>query len=1669
MVILRIISATGRLKNKIEISYRIINTTVSGPSLALGQNGIVYGTTNNLSLGTMLTSTNSGYGDFTVTFSSIPNGRYFVWVVTSSDEFLSGNATKYYSDPMTVFVTDKGYEIATTGITIANPLVIAEGTEGVDKVLTSDSSGLSKWKPIKSLFTFGHYIGELYGGGIVVDVWKEAEDEKVLIASLDDLTFDYYNGDVIDVRSQFDWSTGVAGTTAIGSGAQSLYNGRQNTDAIVAQSIALGTVYNKNGYAGSAAQVCAEYRGGGYEDWYLPAYYELNAIYNQSAILNKVFGYENVFGPFNLDIALDDIQQITYWSSTEVINPSGSSRYAYTARLGNMAIINKIEPRGYLPKIRAVRKESIYTGDGLCLALDTTNIKSFNDVSFKSGQECRWVDLVNGGMTSSYSFNLSAYPTTPTGGTIGYLLADLTTGGTLDSLAYRKMGNWGFTKISQTNTPTLYNNTGESSLVSDYFSVGAYGYLQFETIDQSNVKSSVRATINVYVSIDSGSPGAYTLIRQITNTVGDNNNASGGSPINISLAQFSGKTISIKITAPNAYYVNTSEKYGPSVDNLYVRTTTGGYQPTGPLYLPTESGFLRFNGTGSNTNSINYTTSFGSYVNFKAPIGLATTVTIEMWVRIRSQSAGILFGWRIYDVLVRNDSFGFNTGNGDVYGISAATVQRLKMIDTWAHCVFEMRSDVSYTNNKIYINGDLQTLSAQIAPYGTGGLQGVETSANRNFNGGVGKIGGWGLDPRYMFNGDISVFRVYNRALTKDEIMKNYSTEKKRYEILPKLLENNLFTSIDFDNIASFSGDGTITREVVDLSGNSRSASLIISGTTTKPSVRRTNSLYNGRELVFPGEIATNPYLSWPDSVAIQSLQNISVSFWIKIGINRPSEIIVKWNSSTGTIGPWEVYQSSNTTIAIRLKGQLSSAPYQVDRFGSKQIALNKWTHVCAIYDHTNLKIKTYIDSVLDIDSSAPFGFSISTGITGEICVGRYVTADNQYNFYPFRGSIASIQIYNKSLTSGEIKNNYDADKFRFDNFNDANKFYSHELNGNPTFSIVENLVLDVAGKSNDMILRSDSEGKASWVDKSYFFNRPTNYRYIGELYGGGVIVAMWKYPSTVFNYLIMSLEDVSTSTPWSNQITSSDYVTIGTQIWTTRNLNVTTYRNGDTIPQVTDPTQWTTITTGAWCFYNNDPATEATYGRLYNWYAINDPRGIGPVGYHVPSLTEWNTLIDNLGGIFLAGGKLKQTGTTNWQSPNTAATNISLFTGLPAGYRGGVEGVGSFDDTNKSTFIGQNQKAYFWTSTPYTNPVTGTGLAQNKFLSYDDGGVFQNNGRSQRNGMSVRFVKDTLPFEATNATSIYNGSSNTNTIISQPWHVSSAAQLCRDYRGGGYTDWYLPSLTELNHGFNAGSVVGTVLGSDTLKGTYWTSTEIDSTKVYAYDFSNTTENVGSRVFAYAEKNILKKARAFRLAQVNERRRPWYPEWEPEYTPIWYNPGGNIWDEGEWIRTSITIDVLPITSEQQANVNGDTNTWMAPQSYVSMTFSNSISTAETVLNSGVCWSKTSTTPTIANSFTYSILTNISKVETYIKGPLVGTPYVHGAEPYFIYFRAFVTTPSGTYYSSNSASAQSIYTGWNSLSGIQSAGVTYSTGTTSYAYYPTGCFTFIITQGFYSRS
>ena len=213
-------------------------------------------------------------------------------------------------------------------------------------------------------------------------------------------------------------------------------------------------------------------------------------------------------------------------------------------------------------------------------------------------------------------------------------------------------------------------------------------------------------------------------------------------------------------------------------------------------------------------------------------------------------------------------------------------------------------------------------------------------------------------------------------------------------------------------------------------------------------------------------------------------------------------------------------------------------------------------------------------------------------------------------------------------------------------------------------------------------------------------------------------------------NYKICDLLNPTICDSADAIIVVTDDVSIGTQTWQLRNLNVSTYRDGTPIPQVTNNIDWANLTTGAWCYYDNDPANEPIYGKLYNWYAVNNTLngGLAPTGYHIPTDTELTTLINFLGGQSVAGGKLKETGTTHWQTPNPA-TNTSGFTALPGGFR-------QIIGTDVSIELG----GFFWTSTEsLSNPTTD---AESMFLVYNTTVVDQN-VVYKKNGLSVRCIKD--------------------------------------------------------------------------------------------------------------------------------------------------------------------------------------------------------------------------------------------------------------------------------------------------------------------------------------
>ncbi|MBU3715371.1 MAG: hypothetical protein FGM46_10580 [Ferruginibacter sp.] len=189
--------------------------------------------------------------------------------------------------------------------------------------------------------------------------------------------------------------------------------------------------------------------------------------------------------------------------------------------------------------------------------------------------------------------------------------------------------------------------------------------------------------------------------------------------------------------------------------------------------------------------------------------------------------------------------------------------------------------------------------------------------------------------------------------------------------------------------------------------------------------------------------------------------------------------------------------------------------------------------------------------------------------------------------------------------------------------------------------------------------------------------------------------------------------------------------VTIGKQVWMSENLNVEKFRNGDAIPEAKTAEEWKKAGEEgkpAWCYYENrsiqdDPENGEKYGKLYNWYAVNDPRGLAPKGWHIPSDDEWTILANFLGGAKVAGDKMQSK--TGWNDGGNGS-NSSGLSGLPGGnryYHGPFTNIGLY--------------GFWWSSTE-----DNTSNAWLRFLSYNNGSVGRYSS-GKPNGFSVRCVRD--------------------------------------------------------------------------------------------------------------------------------------------------------------------------------------------------------------------------------------------------------------------------------------------------------------------------------------
>lgn len=260
--------------------------------------------------------------------------------------------------------------------------------------------------------------------------------------------------------------------------------------------------------------------------------------------------------------------------------------------------------------------------------------------------------------------------------------------------------------------------------------------------------------------------------------------------------------------------------------------------------------------------------------------------------------------------------------------------------------------------------------------------------------------------------------------------------------------------------------------------------------------------------------------------------------------------------------------------------------------------------------------------------------------------------------------------------------------------------------------TIMDNKIVYTGNEADYTCLIANLQPNTKYYVKAYATSSK------GETYYGEEI--------TVWTYAIMDQDNNGYHT-----------VVIGNQTWTVENFKATHYRNGDEITEITDNLAWSQMTTGARCYYNNDRSSyEPVYGCLYNWYAVNDPRGFTPDGWRLPTVDEvlamTRYLMNPGSSNNIAGGKIKEAGTSHWKEPNTGATNSSGFTALPGGDRGntwsGEIGV----------FIDLTTDAAWWTSEEFS-PTTGWGF----YVSYNYTDLWSSVAFSKIGGLNIRLIKD--------------------------------------------------------------------------------------------------------------------------------------------------------------------------------------------------------------------------------------------------------------------------------------------------------------------------------------
>ena len=421
-------------------------------------------------------------------------------------------------------------------------------------------------------------------------------------------------------------------------------------------------------------------------------------------------------------------------------------------------------------------------------------------------------------------------------------------------------------------------------------------------------------------------------------------------------------------------------------------------------------------------------------------------------------------------------------------------------------------------------------------------------------------------------------------------------------------------------------------------------------------------------------------------------------------------------------------------------RGNQSNSWYVQKYFGTEP-SVNTWHNL--VIKKTSTNVDLYLDTSY-VGNITTYGLS-NFNPSSLIQFGYYVTDTDYYN-----GLLDDFGIWDRALSEQEIQNLYN----------------SSSTNGgdillNGTLSAENNQIKNVADPTEDQdaVTKSYLEIEVNSITQQNIQEVLTNGNNANGTQLKGLADPTDNQDAVTLSLLLSKIEglqdqiDALQTQSNSGTLTDQDgnsypYLTIKDQTWTVKNAEIATYRDGTPIPQVTDDTEWSNLTTGAWCYYDNDPTKE----KLYNWYAVmgihdndeNTPnKEFAPEGWHVPSDTEWTTLEDYLIGNgynydgTTTGNKIAKamTSVTGWNNSTTEGAvgnnqntnNSSGFNGLPIGYC-----------NNNGLFGGKSIDAYFWSSSEFNSDTAWYSLLFNNNSNHIIDHYF-----SKKSGFSVRFVRN--------------------------------------------------------------------------------------------------------------------------------------------------------------------------------------------------------------------------------------------------------------------------------------------------------------------------------------